>query len=302
MARDGEGVAAMAGMAGPPTPLAIFAGGGALPQRIAERRAAAGLPYLLVVFRGCFAPWMTAHPHQHHEFEKAGRLFRALRAAGATHVVFAGAMTRPRLRPWRADLRALRLLARARALLRRGDDAMLRGFAAVFEAEGLAMLGPHDILGGQAMVPAGALGSLTPDARDRRDAARAARIVAALGPLDLGQGAVVAGGLCLAVEAIEGTDLMLAHIAELPPDRRAAAPPPAGVLYKGPKPGQDRRLDLPAIGPETVAGAARAGLSGVVVAAGETVLLDAAATRQAADAAGIFVYGASPEDLAAWAG
>ncbi len=290
----------MAEVAGPPTPLAIVAGGGALPRRIAERRAAAGLPYLLVVFRSCFEPWMAAHPHQHHEFERAGRLFRALHAAGATHVVFAGGMTRPRLRPWRADLKALAIAARAFALLRRGDDAMLRGFAGVFEAEGLAMLGPHDILGGQAMVPAGALGAQAPGARDRRDAAQAARIVAALGPLDVGQGAVVAGGLCLAVEAIEGTDLMLARIAELPPDRRAAAPPPAGVLYKGPKPGQDRRLDLPAIGPETVTGAAHAGLNGVVVAAGETVLLDAAATRDAADAAGIFVYGTSSAELASW--
>ena len=286
--------------AGPPTPLAIIAGRGALPRRMAERRAAAGLPYLLVVFQGCFEPWMAEHPHQHHDFEKAGRLFRALRAAGATHAVFAGAMNRPRLRPWRADLGALRLLARALALMRRGDDAMLRGFAAVFEAEGLAMLGPHDVLGGQAMAPRGALGARAPSARDRRDAARAARIVAALGPLDVGQGAVVAHGLCLAVEAIEGTDLMLARIAELPPERRAAAPPPTGVLYKGPKPGQDGRLDLPAIGPETVAGAARAGLKGIVVAAGETVLLDPAATRERADAAGVFVYGATAEELASW--
>ena len=240
---------------------------------------------------------MTAHPHQHHEFEKAGRLFRALRAAGATHAVFAGAMTRPRLRPWRADLKALAIAARAFALLRRGDDAMLRGFAAVFEAEGMAIIGPHDVLGGRAMLPPGALGARRPGGRDRQDAARAARIVATLGALDIGQGAVVARGLCLAVEAIEGTDLMLARLAELPPERRAAAPPPAGVLYKGPKPGQDRRLDLPAIGPETVAGTARAGLDGIVAAAGETVLLDAAATRAAADAAGVFVYGASLDEL-----
>ncbi len=162
------------------------------------------------------------------------------------------------------------------------------------------MLGPHDILGGQAMVPHGALGARGPGARDRRDAADAARIVAALGPLDVGQGAVVANGLCLAVEAIEGTDMMLARVAELPPGRRAAAPPPAGVLYKGPKPGQDRRLDLPSIGPEPVAGAARAGLNGIVVAAGETVLLDASATRRAADEAGIFVYGATAKEFAAW--
>ncbi len=292
----------MAASAGPPTPLAVIAGRGALPRRIAERRAEAGLPYLLVVFQGCYEPWMAAHPHQHHEFERVGGLFRGLHRAGVTHAVFAGAMSRPRLRYWRVDLKALALVGRALALLRRGDDAMLRGFAAMFEREGIAMLGATDVLGGAALVGAGPLGARAPGPRDRLDAALAARIVAATGALDVGQGAVVAHGVCLAVEAIEGTDLMLSRVAALPAEKRAAAPPPAGVLYKGPKPGQDRRLDLPAIGPETVAGAAAAGLDGIVVAAGETVLLDGAATRAAADEARLFVYGASPSELAAWSG
>ena len=286
--------------AGPSTPLAVIAGRGELPRLVAEARAAAGLPYLLVVFQGCWEPWMAAHPHQHHEFERPGRLFRTLGAAGVTHAVFAGAMTRPRLSYRRLDLKALTLLARAAALMRRGDDAMLRGFAGLIEREGIRMLGAQDILGGQALVPNGPLGARTPSPRDRQDAALAARIAAATGEIDIGQGAVVAHGLCLAVEAIEGTDLMLARIAALPAERRAAAPPPAGVLYKGPKPGQDRRLDLPAIGPATVAGAAAAGLNGIVVAAGETVLLEGADTRAAADQAGLFVYGATPAELAEW--
>ena len=286
--------------AGPPTLLAIIAGRGTLPRQIAERRAAAGLPYLLIVFSGCFEEWMADHPHEHHEFERVGTLFRSLRAAGATHVVFAGAMNRPRLRIWRADLKALGLFLRALALLRRGDDAMLRGFAAVFEAEGLAMIGPHEVLGGEMTVEPGPLGRHRPTAQDKADAARAARIVAALGPLDIGQGAVVAGGVCLAVEAIEGTDLMLARVAELPAERRASTPPPAGVLFKGPKPGQDRRLDMPTIGRATVHGAASAGLNGIVVAAGETLLMHEAETRRIADEAGLFVYGATPEELADW--
>lgn len=286
--------------AGPPTPLAIVAGRGDLPRRIAEARQAAGLPCTLVIFRGCFEPWMAAHPHQHHEFERVGRLFRGLRAAGVTHAVFAGAMVRPRLRYWRADLKALTVLARAVALLRRGDDAMLRGFAGVFEREGIAIVGAHEILGGRATLGQGPLAGLAPSARDRRDAALAARIVAATGALDVGQGAVVAAGVCLAVEAIEGTDLMLSRVAALPAERRASAPPPAGVLFKGPKPGQDRRLDLPAIGPATVAGAAAAGLNGIVAAAAETVLLDGAAVRAAADEAGLFVYGATADELATW--
>ena len=286
--------------AGPPGLVAIVAGRGELPRRIAERRAQAGLPYLLVIFQDCFEDWMAAHPHEHHEFEKAGRLFRALGQANAAHVVFAGAMNRPKLRLWRADLKAAGIAAKALRLLGKGDDAMLRGFASIFEAEGLTMLGPRDILGGDVTVGVGALGRLTPAEAERQDAARAAAIVAALGPLDVGQGAVVAGGVCLAVEAIEGTDLMLARLADLPPERRAACPAPSGVLYKGPKPGQDMRLDMPAIGARTVEGAARAGLKGIVVAAGETFLMDGQATQVAADEAGVFVYGATSDELHAW--
>lgn len=284
--------------AGPAGLLAIIAGRGGLPKQIAEARATAGLPYLLIVFQGCFEHWMADHPVQHHEYERPGAVFRALRSAGATHVVFAGAMNRPRLKLWRADWKALGLAARAIRLLGKGDDAMLRGFAAIVEEEGLTMIGPRDVLGGEATVASGALGRVRPGKHDLADAARAAHIVRALGPLDVGQGAIVANGICLAVEAIEGTDLMLARLAELPAERRLTAPAPCGVLFKGPKPGQDRRMDLPAIGPRTVDGARAGGLNGIVVAAGECMLMEADATRQAADAAGLFVYGAVPEELA----
>ncbi len=290
----------MPDQAGPATPLAIVAGRGSLPREIAERRAEAGLPYVLIVYQGCFEPWMTAHPHQHHEFERVGAMFRALRAAEVTHVVFAGAMNRPRVRFHRVDLKGVTVAAKALTLLRRGDDAMLRGFSAIFESEGITLIGPQEILGQGMTVAAGPLTSAEPATDDKRDAARAAEIVVALGPLDVGQGAVVARGVCLAVEAVEGTDLMLMRVAKLPPERRANARPPSGVLFKGPKPDQDHRLDMPAVGPATVELAAAAGLNGIVVAAGRTVLIEAAATREAARQNGLFVYGATPDELAAW--
>ena len=286
--------------AGPATPVAIVAGRGELPRRIAERRAERGLPVHLVIFPDCFEDWMADHPHGRYEFERLGRVFRDLRGAGVTHVVFAGGMHRPRIRPWRADLKTVFIAIRALPLLRRGDDEMLRGYASMIEDQGFTMLGPREILGEEMTVDAGPLGRLSPDARAKSDAARAAAIVEALGPHDVGQGAVVSNGLCLAVEAIEGTDLMLARVAELPPERRRTAVPPCGVLFKGPKPGQDRRIDMPAIGPETVKGAKAAGLSGIVAIAGETALLSASETRSAADEAGLFVYGATYDEIDGW--
>ncbi|MEO1467488.1 MAG: UDP-2,3-diacylglucosamine diphosphatase LpxI [Pseudomonadota bacterium] len=277
--------------------LAIVAGTGALPREIVGACREAGRRYLLVLFPDCEAAWMAAHPRQHHRFERVGALFRGLGAAGVDEVVFAGAMHRPRLRPWTADLTALALLPRALALLAKGDDAMLRGFAAIFERRGIRLTGPAAILGTRATLPEGPLGRRAPGPGDWADARRAAAIVRALGPLDVGQGAVVANGLCLGIEAIEGTDIMLARVAALPPGRRRRAPPPSGVLVKMPKPGQDRRLDMPAIGPDTVRAAKAAGLRGIVGLAGATLVIDRAETGAVADALGLFVVGAGEAAL-----
>jgi UDP-2,3-diacylglucosamine hydrolase len=162
--------------------------------------------------------------------------------------------------------------------------------AAVFEAEGLAVQ-PPQALAGDILVPAGVLGRVAPAEADRRDAARAAVIVAALGGVDVGQGAVVAQGICLGVESIQGTDALLAFVAETPARFRSDPQGGRGVLYKAPKPDQDLRLDLPAIGPRTVEGAARAGLAGIAVAAGAVMALGLPETIDAADRAGLFLWG-----------
>jgi DUF1009 family protein len=283
--------------AGPEGKLAIIAGRDALPRLIAERRRAAGLPYLVISFAGGAAPWMDGHPHEAHSFEKVGRLFAALKRAGCGHVVFAGAMDRPRLKPWRADGKAVKLAGKVMVLMARGDDGLLSGLAGIFEEEGFTIIGAQDCIGdltcGEAV-----LGRHQPQPPDRSDAVRGAAILAALGPLDVGQAVVVAGGVCLGVEAIEGTDALLARVAALPDARRQSAPPPSGVLVKMAKPGQDRRVDLPSIGPRTVEGAARAGLRGIVVEADGANILERAATIRAADAAGLFLWSAAAETLA----
>ena len=108
----------------------------------------------------------------------------------------------------------------------------------------------------------------------------------AVGPADIGQGCVVVAGQALAIEALGGTDWMLDSLA----GNRRPAGPSGGILYKAPKPGQDRRADLPVIGPQTMAGVKAAGLSGIVIEEGGVIVLDQAATIGAADAAGLFLW------------
>ena len=140
-------------------------------------------------------------------------------------------------------------------------------------------------------MPEGVLGRHEPSPRDRADVARALKVIAALGPFDVGQAVVVANDHVLAVEAAEGTDNLLARIAELRVQGRVTTAVGVGVLVKAPKPGQDRRFDLPAIGSRTIENVARAGLAGLAVAAGNTIVAEPAQVIAAADREKIFVVG-----------
>lgn len=270
--------------------LAIVAGRGALPRLIAEDCARRGRPYRVVAFDGVPLDWAAGHPLLRAVFEKPGRLFADLRAAGCQAVTFAGGMTRPELNPLRFDLTMLRLAPKVLRGMRGGDDAALRLVAELFEAEGLRLVPAQAILT-DLLATRGVATRAQPSDADREDAARAAAIVAALGSVDTGQGAVVAQGICLGLESIQGTDAMLDFVARtgaaFRPDRAGAR----GVLYKAPKPGQDWRMDLPAVGPDTIRAAAAAGLAGVVVQAGGVLVLGRAETIAAADAAGLFFWG-----------
>lgn len=275
--------------------LGILAGRGILPRLIAEDCARRGRPYRVVTFEGVPLDWAGAHPVLKAAFEKPGRLFADLRAAGCGAVTFAGSLTRPALNPLRFDLTMLRLAPKVFEGMRSGDDRALRLAAEVFEAEGLRLIAPQVILA-DLIMPAGVPTRAQPGPADRADAARAAAIVAALGAADVGQGAVVAQGICLGLESIQGTDAMLAFVAQTAAAFRPDPGGARGVLYKAPKPGQDRRMDLPAIGPETLRNAAAAGLAGVVVEAGGALLLDREATIAEADAAGLFLWGREAEE------
>ena len=146
--------------------IAIVAGRGALPRLIAEDCARRGRPYRVVQFEGIALDWLDGHPVLAAAFEKPGRLFAALRAAGCGEVTFAGGMKRPHLNPLRFDLKALGLATKLFAGLRAGDDTTLRLAAEIFEAEGLTLRAPHEILA-SLLAPEGLLTRRAPTEADR---------------------------------------------------------------------------------------------------------------------------------------
>lgn len=271
----------------PPKPLGIIAGRGNLPARVAEQARAAGREVFVLALTGQAEPEAVApYPHAWVRLADGKTALKELRGAGVEELVFAGAVKRPSLLSLRPDRRAAGFLTRIgwRAL---GDDSLLSAIVAEFEAEGFRVIGADEIWGNGRM-PAGALTAAKPDTAAWRDIRRGVEVVQALGAVDVGQGCVVQQGIVLAVEAIEGTDAMLARAADLRRDG------PGGVLVKLAKPEQDRRIDLPTVGPDTIACAIGAGLRGLAVEAGGGLILERQAMVAAADEAGLFVYGIDP--------
>lgn len=273
--------------------LAIVAGDGVLPRLLAEDCARRGRDYRVVLFADHAPDWTDGQPVIRAAFEKPGALFEALRKAGCGHVAFAGGMQRPKLNPLRFDWKFLQLAPRLLPALKSGDDVTLRVINSIFEAEQMEIVPPHSLLD-DLLAPAGCLTTAQPSQEDQADITRAFAIARAAGAQDVGQGAVVAQGICLGVESIQGTDTLLQFVADTGAPYRFDPEGAKGVLAKGPKPDQDWRVDLPAIGPQTVENAARAGLAGVAVQAGGVLILGRAETIAAADAAGLFLLGVDP--------
>jgi DUF1009 family protein len=271
-----------------PAPLGIIAGGGALPAHVAWAALAAGRPVFVIGLQNfADARMLAPFPHAVCRIGAGGRILSLLRERRCREVVLIGAVRRPSLSHLRPDPEGVRILARIGRAAFSGDDGLLSAVVRVLGEEGFRVIGAHDILA-EALAPLGLLTRAAPDEVARADIARAVGVLRALGAADVGQAAVVQRGLVLAVEAIEGTDAMLARCGEL------ARPGPGGVLVKLAKPGQERRADLPTIGPATVERAGAAGLRGIAVEAGGTLLADRAGVIAKADAAGLFVLGLDP--------
>ncbi len=260
---------------------AIIAGRGALPAALVA--ALAERPFVAAL-EGFDPDGLI--PDLAFRVERLVPFLRRLEAEGVGRVCFAGAVERPRLDPALFDPDTATMVPRLLTAMAQGDDATLREVLTIFEEAGFALAGVEEIA--PDLVPGPGVLAGTVGDRDQADAARAAAIVAALGAVDVGQGAVVQQGLCLAVEALPGTDAMLAGVAGLPPALRPAGA--RGVFYKAPKPGQDRRIDLPALGPETLRRAAAAGLGGVAFQAGGVICLDLPGMIREAEAAGLFLW------------
>lgn len=275
--------------------LGVIAGDGVAPFRVIEACQMRGAEAFVLRLDGWADPALARFDHATVKLGEFGRAVRLLKERGCDAVTFVGGLSRPDLSKLSFDARGLTLAPKLMAAARKGDDALLQAVLGFFGAQGFQVLGAHEIAAGMTL-GGGVLGAHAPSASNREDALKASQVARALGAWDVGQGAVVCDGLVLAVEAQEGTDAMLARLLDLPIGVRGEPSARRGVLVKTLKPGQDTRIDLPTLGVRTVEGAAAAGLAGVAAPADRALVVDADAVRRAADDAGVFVWGFTPNE------
>ena len=260
--------------------LAILSGAGQLPVMIKQAHPDAHV----VGFEGM--PTELADVTQLHRFERLGALFSDLRDRGVTHIVMAGAMSRPDFAPDLLDDFTKSALPALMAAMAQGDDHLLRHLIALIEEQGFSVIGAHSLL--SLTQSAGVLAGQVP-ADVARDIARADQVLKTLAPLDVGQGVVVENGLVLGIETLQGTDALLSFVAATAPNLRG---PIGGVFVKRPKAGQDLRVDMPTIGPNTIDQVAQAGLSGIVISPDACVVVHVQQTIERANSNGIFITAA----------
>ncbi|MEO1676736.1 MAG: UDP-2,3-diacylglucosamine diphosphatase LpxI [Pseudomonadota bacterium] len=267
--------------------LALIAGQGALPARLIAACGAAGRPVTVCGVRGYDGDLpVNDKPFR---LETIGTLIADLKTEGVREVCFCGAVQRPEIDPAAVDAATRPILERlAGALTAAGDDAALRILLSVFEEAGFLVQGAHEIA--PDLLPReGVPSRRKPSDAHGADAGRGVQVVAAMAAADLGQACVIRARQVIALEALPGTDWMLRSLVDVPTGLTGPFAS-GGILYKAPKPGQDRRVDLPAIGPETIKAASAVGLEGVVIEADGVMVLDLPATIAAADAEGLFLW------------
>lgn len=274
--------------------VAIIAGSGALPGMLAEALKDAGHEPFVVMIEGETDPALGKYDHCALPLEHLAGLLGELRKRNAVTLVLAGGIARrPRLRDVRPSLDLLRALPRLVKAMAMGDDGLLRYIVNSIEARGIRVAGAHEFLP-DIVIGTGAITRRKPTRQDRANLEAAAKAARMLGALDVGQGTVAVGGRVIALEGAEGTAAMLARVAELRQAGRISRTDP-GVLVKCSKPGQELRVDMPAIGPETIAQAKAAGLAGIAVEEGRTMVLERDRTLSLAEQEGLFIYGLEPE-------
>jgi DUF1009 family protein len=268
-------------------PIGIIIGTGDIPQLLIQACQRSGRAFVLIAYEGYTDPDLIEKhlPHCWLRLGQVGKTLEVLKEHGARDIVLAGGgrLSRPSFRHLSLDQEGRRLLARL-GFRWKGDNTILKTISDYLEEKGFCIKSPQDFLP-PLVSPSGVLGIHRPSPEALQDIAVGGGLLASLSPFDFGQGVAVQEGLILGIEAAEGTDACIRRCGLL--KREGSLPP---VYIKRAKIGQDQRLDLPVVGPETLKALTEAGFGGIAFQAEQTLLISLETLREKADAAGLFLW------------
>lgn len=269
--------------------IGILAGGGELPKELAYRLKEQKRAFFIIGFEGFVEPyWLHDFPHQRMRLAGIGKILRVLRQEKCEELILIGPIKRPSWRDFRPDFEGARLLARLGKAIFLGDNGLLASIISLLEEEGFRIRGAHEFLFDK-KEKEGPLGLIKPQKQDLNDISYGKNFLKIIAPFDIGQACIVHLGRILAVEGAEGTDQMIARYGQLEDSYKGA------ILVKMPKIGQDLRVDMPTIGPNTIEYAARAGLKVIAFLGEETLFLEKDFCVQKANNLEICLYGFAKE-------
>ncbi len=265
--------------------IGLIAGGGQFPLLVAKGAAAQGNRVVAVFFKGHSNFEVSEYTDESIELKlgQLSKLISFFKKNGASKVVMAGTINKPKALDIRPDLRAAKLLFK---LATKGDDVLLRAITSEFESEGMEVVGPHEYAP-ELLTPVGFLTKRKPNEIESADLAFGWKIARDLGRLDIGQCVVVREGIVAAVEAIEGTDAAVKRGCELGGK--------GCCIVKVFKPGQEGRVDMPSIGLKTIQAMKELGATCLGVEAGKSLFFDLDESVRFADKYGITIVGLNQE-------
>ncbi len=271
--------------------IGIIAGGGSIPATLIDLCIKQNRKFTVLAIEGNAEKDLFENRNVDHQWIRIGQAgsgFKYFAEQGVEDVVMIGTIRRPSFKDLIPDLRTAAFFAKigAKAL---GDDGILRAVVSEIEKDGMRVKGVHEIMP-EILVKEGILTKNKPDKQDQTNIKRGIEVAFELGRLDVGQAVIVQQGLVLGVEGIEGTDELIKRCKDY---RRKGDD---GVLVKLRKPQQDMRIDLPTIGPRSVERAHESGLKGIVVHAGNGLIVDEKETIALAEKYGMFIMGVNPHD------
>ena len=264
--------------------LAIIAGNGSIPFYLIEECNKIGREYCLIIIEGHGKELSEKYdPDYTVSLSKMGRAVKYVKNIGIKHILMVGGVKRPSLKNIIPDLWTAKFLTTISSKVS-GDNSVLSKLTKALEREGFIIVAPEEVLP-NLICPKGTLGKVKPNQQNNEDISTGYRIAKIIGANDIGQSIIIENGLVIAVEAAEGTDRMIKRSLNLKKEKKA------GVLIKVIKPMQDKRIDRPVIGIDTIKAAKKAGLDGIALESNEILILNYSDVILYADEEGLFVEG-----------